>query len=274
MTNGTRRSAGTVNSSPLDGARADANARYGRGVDRILQEPVSPNSFQVMKKTSARYLIHGIVETGEVRRSDCSEVLATQVAILREVLERSVSLPQGGRTEPLGGDWSIVIQASLPGGRLAVRLYAPGMDPAGACASSMSVLYDPGKPPVLWASRASVHLAPDPWKAASEVRDMELGLAWAWIPLVEAWIEEDWARTLDVGEVALEQEHPRELAGSEGTSVEEEECCEHEEAGIDEERETDEWELEGWHGDSPWEWAPVDVREDWDGPGSGSDHTD
>lgn len=39
----------------------------------------------------------------------------------------------------------------------------------------MSVMYDPGKPPVLWASRASIHLAPDPWKAASEVRDMELG---------------------------------------------------------------------------------------------------
>lgn len=137
----------------------------------------------------------------------------------------------------------IVIQASLPGERLAVRIYAPG---AGACASSMSVMYDPGKPPVLWASRASIHLAPDPWKAASEVREMELGLVWAWIPLVEAWIEADWARTLDVGEGALEEEHPRELAGSEATSVQEEEYWEHEEAGSEEERETAERELEDW----------------------------
>ena len=105
--------------------------------------------------------------------------------------------------------------------------------------------------------------------------NLELGLAWAWIPLVEAWIEEDWARTLDVGEGAHEQEHPRALAGSEGTSVREEECWEHEEAENDEERETDEWATEDWDlsdywdscGDDPEDWAPVDVKEDWNRPG-------
>ena len=221
-----------------------------------------------MRKTRARYLIHGIVETGEVRRSDCSDVLETQVAFLRRVLERSLPCSS---TEILGGDWSIAAQASFPGGHLAVRLYAPGMDPPGACASSMSVTYDPRKPPVLWASRASIHLAPDPWKAAAEVDDLELGLAWAWIPLVEAWIDEDWARTLDVAtsEWALEQQRQRTLARSEGAGFREE-CRKQHGAGIDEERETDEWEsYEQWddmdypYGDDPEDWAPVDLKQDW-----------
>ncbi len=88
-----------------------------------------------------------------------------------------------------------------------------------------------------------------------------------------------------MGEGALEEEHPRELAGSEATSVQEEEYWEHEEAGSDEERETAERELEDWdlldyweykrwrddmnhsYGDDPEDWAPVDVKEDWYGPG-------
>ena len=211
-------------------------------------------------------MIHGIVETGEVRRSDCSDVLETQVAFLRRALERSLPC---GSAEFLGDDWSIAAQASFPGGRLAVRLYAPGMDPVTACASSMSVTYNPGKPPVLWASRASIHLAPDPWKAATEVGDLELGLAWAWIPLVEAWIDEDWARTLDVSESALRQERQRASAGSKGTGVQEQ-CSEQHGAGIDEEGETDEWEsYEQWndmdypYGDDPEDWAPVDLKQDW-----------
>lgn len=223
----------------------------------MLPEPVSPNSFQVMKTMKARYLIHGIVETGEVRRSDCSDVLETREEFLRKVLARSVSLPRCGSTEPLGGDWSFEVQASLPGGRLAVRLYAPGMDAAGPCASSMSVTYDPGKPPVLWASRASIHLAPDPWKAANEVRDLEVGLAWAWIPLVEAWIDEDWARTLAAQEYRM---HDGLEIDEEGESDEEEESDEpHEDYRFEDYYGVDPW--EGY--DSPWDWAPVDVREDW-----------
>jgi len=247
-----------------------------------LREPDSPNKLEVMKRMMSPYLIHGIVETGEVRQSDRSEVLDTRVAVLREVLERAMSLPRHASTGLVSGGWRIAAQTSFAGGRLAVRLYAPGMDPAGACAASMSVSYAAGKPPTLWTSRAGIPLAPDPSKVATEIGDLELGLAWAWIPLVEAWIDEDWARTLDATEGVLEQGRPRELAGSGGTSAQEEEWLEHEEARIDEERETDEWEvqddwdlLDYWeykqwlddmshsYGDSPEDWAPVDVKQDW-----------
>ncbi|MDE2653168.1 MAG: hypothetical protein OXI71_05055 [Gemmatimonadota bacterium] len=158
-----------------------------------------------MKKTRGSYLIHGIVETGEVRRSDRSEWPEVRITSLCQALERS-----------LNRGW---------------------------------------EPPVLWASRASIHLAADTRKAAREVHDLEVGLAWAWIPLVEAWIDEDWARTL------APQDDVRDDCGFE----------------IDEEGNTDEEEhARKWYSrqqqeeydynqdwESPWDWAPVDVREDW-----------
>ena len=255
---------------------------FESSLDYDLRERDSSNKLEVMKRMTSPYLIHGIVETGEVRQSDPSEVLDTQVAVLRKALERALSLPRYANTELVDGGWGIAAQTSYPGGRLAVRFYAPGMDPASSCAASMSVSYTPGKPPTLWTSRAGIPLAPDPSKAATEIDDLELGLAWAWIPLAEAWIDEDWARTLDAAEGVVEQGRPPELAGSGGTSVQEEECWEHEEARIDEERETDEWEvqddwdpLDYWeykqwlddmnhsYGDSPEDWAPVDIKQDW-----------
>ncbi len=209
-----------------------------------------------MKKTRASNLIHGIVETGQVERTDRSAVPEARLTSFREALERSLNRGPIGGAESLDGGWSIAADASLPGGRLSVRLYAPGMFPGGACASSMSVTYHLGEPPVLWASRASIHLAPDPGNAADEAHDLEVGLAWAWIPLVEAWIHEDWVRTLAA------QEEVRDDGGFE----------------IDEEGDTDEEEYaRKWYSrrqqqeeydynqdwESPWDWAPIDVREDW-----------
>ncbi len=233
-----------------------------------------------MKKKRFPFLIHGIVETGEVRKSDRSEVLDAQVAFLRKVLERALILPRYARTEFVSGGWRIAARTSFPGGRLAVRLYAPGMDPAGACAASMSVSYAPGTPPALWTSRAGISLAPDSSKAATEIRNLELGFAWAWIPLIEEWGELDWARTLDVSERVLEDEHG-------GGQVDEMERYE-QRAEKESERHDisspyeDTWEDYDDHdpgssyddydpepyGDpyediDPWEWAPDDVKEDW-----------
>ena len=210
-----------------------------------------------MKRKRSPFLIHGIVETGEVRKSDRSEVLDAQVAFLRKVLERALILPRYASTELVSGGWRIAARTSFPGGRLAVRLYAPGMDPAGACAASMSVSYAPGTPPTLWTSRAGIPLAPDPSKAATEICDLELGFAWAWIPLIEEWGELDWARTLDVSERVLEDEHGGGQVGE----------MERYEQRAEEESERhdiswpyeDPWELY----DDPWEWAPIDVKQDW-----------
>lgn len=74
----------------------------------------------------------------------------------------------------------------------------------------MLVMYDPGKPPELWTSRAGIHLAPDPRKAAGEVHD-------------------------------LEEEHARKWYSR---------------------KQQEEYDYnQDWEG--PWDWAPVDVREDW-----------
>ena len=100
-------------------------------------------------------------------------------------------------------------------------------------------------------------MAPDPSKAATEIGDLELGLAWAWIPLVEAWIDEDWARTLAAQEY---RKHDGVEIDEEGESDEEEESDEqHEDYRLEDYHGYDPWE----DYDSPWDWAPVDVREDW-----------
>lgn len=283
------------------GASSAGSAYRAPGSDRQpslgLPETGLSTKLLAMKKTRASHLIHSIVETGEIRRSDRSEWSEVGMASLREALERSLNRGRHGGAVSLGGDWSIVARASLPGGRLSVRLYPPEMFPGGACASSMSVTCHPGEPPALWASRAGIHLAPDPWRAATRVRDLEVGLAWAWIPLVEAWVDQDWARTLDPqGEC---RGHDGGEIDEEGESDEEDPDEQYEDydedhydpardenyyvpgydgADIDEEGEPDEEErdeqyedyyddycdFDPWGGaDSPWDWAPVDVTEAW-----------
>lgn len=96
---------------------------------------VSPTSLLAMKKTRASHLIHGIVETGEIRRSDRSEWSVVRMAPLHEALERSLNRRRHGGAVSLEGNRSIVTQASLPGRRLSVRFYPLGMFPGGACAS-------------------------------------------------------------------------------------------------------------------------------------------
>ena len=132
------------------------------------------------------YLMHGTVETAEIQESARSEVLDSELAELQGALARAL---QGGKVAvPVRGGWMMEADASYPAGCLFVRLHAPGVDPEAACTVSFSARFATGKPPVVWTSRAGVRHAPDPVGAANGALGLELGLVWAWLPLIQGWI--------------------------------------------------------------------------------------